>query len=176
MKFLSNISTVEKLCSQHQTHHFKCGKNSLDLFIRKYALINQRADSSQTYVVHQGGMVTGYYSLSFSSVRREEAPLAIQAEMPGNYPIPVMLFARFAVHREFQGQGLGEALLRDAFLRTIAASEIGGLAAILVDAIDEKVVAYYTRYGFIEYPVGDRKLMIPMKDVRAHLSNTPASD
>jgi GNAT superfamily N-acetyltransferase len=120
MKSLSNIETVEKLSSQHQTHHFKCGKNSLDLFIRKYALINQRADSSQTYVVHQGGMVIGYYSLSFSSVRREEAPLEIQAEMPGNYAIPVMLFARFAVHREFQGQGLGEALLRDAFLRTIA--------------------------------------------------------
>jgi GNAT superfamily N-acetyltransferase len=96
--------------------------------------------------------------------------------MPGNYPIPVMLFARFAVHREFQGQGLGEALLRDAFLRTIGASEIGGLAAILVDAIDEKVVAYYTRCGFIECPVGDRKLMISMKDVRANLLNISASD
>jgi GNAT superfamily N-acetyltransferase len=176
MNSLSNISTVEKLSSQHQTHHFKCGKNSLDLFIRKYALINQRADSSQTYVVHQGGVVIGYYSLSFSSVRWEDAPLVIQAETPGNYPIPVMLFARFAVHREFQGQGLGEALLRDAFLRTIGASEIGGLAAILVDAIDEKVVAYYTRYGFIECPVGDRKLMISMKDVRAHLSSTQASE
>jgi GNAT superfamily N-acetyltransferase len=175
MESLANISAVEKLSSHHQTHHFKCGKNSLDLFIRKYALINQRADSSRTYVVHRGCMVIGYYSLSFGSVRREDAPLAIHSEMPGNYPIPVMLFARFAVHREFQGQGLGEALLKDAFLRTVEASEIGGLAAILVDAIDEKVVAYYTRYGFIECPVGDRKLMISMKDVRAHLSGTPAS-
>jgi GNAT superfamily N-acetyltransferase len=176
MNSLLNISLIEKLSSQHQTHHFKCGRNSLDLFIRKHALINQRADSSQTYVVHQDGVVIGYYSLSFSSVRREDAPLAIQAEMPGNYPIPVMLFARFAVHREFQGQGLGQALLKDAFVRTIGASDIGGLAAILVDAIDEKAVAYYRCYGFTECPVGDRKLMIPMKDVRAHLSNNPASN
>lgn len=176
MESLANISRVEKLSSEHQTLHFKCGKNSLDLFIRKYALINQRADSSQTYVVHQDGMVIGYYSLSFSSVRHEDAPLAIQAEMPGSYPIPVMLFARCAVHREFQGQGLGQALLKDAFLRTIGASEIGGLAAILVDAIDDKVADYYRSYGFTDCPAGDRKLMIPMKDVRAHLSNTHASD
>lgn len=176
MKPLSNISPIEKLSSQRQTHLFKCGRNSLDLFIRKHALISQRANSSQTYIVHQDGVVIGYYSLSFSSVGREDAPPAIQAEMPGNYPIPVMLFARFAVHRESQGLGLGQALLKDAFLRTVGASEIGGLAAILVDAIDEKMVAYYRSYGFTECPARERKLMISMKDVRAHLTNTPASD
>jgi GNAT superfamily N-acetyltransferase len=176
MKSLSNVPLIEKLSSQHQTRLFKCGRNSLDLFIRKHALINQHANSSQTYVVQQDGIVIGYYSLSFSSVRWEDAPPAIQAEMPSNYPIPVMLFARFAVHREFQGQGLGQALLKDAFLRTVWASEIGGLAAILVDAIDEKVVAYYRSYGFTECPAGERKLMISMKDVRAHLSNSLASD
>jgi GNAT superfamily N-acetyltransferase len=167
---------VEKLTAHHQTHDFKCGKNSLDLFIRKHALANQRADSSQTYVVHQGGVVIGYYSLVFSSVRWEDAPSAIQAEMPGSYPVPVMLFARFAVHKGLQGQGLGQALLRDAFLRTAEASEIGGLAAILVDAIDDKMVTFYENYGFTECSVGERKLMIAMKDVRAHLSGIPASD
>ncbi len=62
------------------------------------------------------------------------------------------------------------------FSAQLELSEIGGLAAILVDAIDEKVKAYYTRCGFIECPVGDRKLMIAMKDVRSHLSYVPPSD
>jgi GNAT superfamily N-acetyltransferase len=80
-----------------------------------------------------------------------------------------MLFARFAVHKKLQGRGIGKSLLKDAFLRTVEASEIGGLAAILVDAIDDKMAAFYRTYGFIECAVGERKLMIHMKDARASL-------
>jgi GNAT superfamily N-acetyltransferase len=167
-----DISLVEKLAAHHQVRAFKCGKSSLDLFIRKWALVNQRADSSQTYVVHQNDVVMGYYSLAFSSVKQEDAPASIQAEMPANYPVPVMLFARFAVDRELQGKGLGTSLLKDAFLRTAEASEIGGLAAILVDAIDDKMVTFYKKYGFSDCPVAERKLMISIKDVRAHLAGT----
>ncbi|MGH9344191.1 MAG: GNAT family N-acetyltransferase, partial [Terriglobia bacterium] len=134
------LSQVEKLASHHQVQTFKCGKNSLDLFIRKYALSNQRADSSQTYVVHQDNVVVGYYSLAFGSVRLEDSPQSISETMPPSYPVPVMVFARFAVDKKMQSRGIGTALLKDALLRTTAASEIGGLAAILVDAIDDKMV------------------------------------
>jgi GNAT superfamily N-acetyltransferase len=169
VNFPLGISPVEKLTAFHQVRDFKCGKNSLDLFIRKYALLNQRADSSQTYVVHLNQVVMGYYSLVFSSVKQEDSPAAIQESMPANYPVPVMLFARFAVDKTMQGRGIGTALLKDAFLRTVGASEIGGLAAILVDAIDDKMVEFYRNYGFEDCPAGERKLMIAMKDVRAHL-------
>jgi GNAT superfamily N-acetyltransferase len=83
-----------------------------------------------------------------------------------------MLFARFAVDRKLQGRGVGTSLLKDAFLRTVEASEIGGLAAILVDAIDDKMVTFYKNYGFRECPAAERKLMIAIKDVRAHLLGT----
>jgi GNAT superfamily N-acetyltransferase len=164
------ISQVEKLAVHHQVHDFKCGKNSLDLFIRRYALQNQRADSSQTYVVHQDQVVMGYYSLVFGSVKLEDSPAAIRGAMPGSYPVPVMLFARFAVHRKLQGRGIGRALLKDAFLRTVVASEIGGLAAVLVDAIDDSMVSFYKSYGFTECAGGERKLMIAMRNVRASLA------
>jgi len=166
------ISPVEKLAAHHHVRDFKCGKNSLDLFLRKYALANQRADSSQTYVVHLDRVVVGYYSLVFSSIKLEDIPASIQAEMPSNYPVPVMLFARFAVDKKMQGRGIGTALLKDAFLRTVEASEIGGLAAILVDAIDDKMVEFYRKYGFKDCPVGERKLIIAMRGVRDHLSGT----
>lgn len=170
------ISLVEKLALQHQIRDFKCGRNSLDLFIRKYALANQRADSSQTYIVHRDNVVMGYYSLVFSSVKLDETPVAVQVAMPAHYPVPVMLFARFAVDKKEQGRGIGTALLKDAFLRTVEASEIGGLAAILVDAIDDKMMEFYKIYGFKECPAGERKLMIAMKDVRAHLAGVALSD
>jgi GNAT superfamily N-acetyltransferase len=176
MSSLLDISLVEKLTIHHQVSDFKCGKNSLDLFIRKYALVNQRADSSQTYVVHLDNVVMGYYSLVFSSVRQEDSPSPIRAATPANYPVPVMLFARFAVDKKVQGRGIGTALLKDAFLRTIEASRIGGLAAILVDAIDDKMVAFYKNHGFTECPGGERKLMISVKDVRAHLTGICVPD
>jgi GNAT superfamily N-acetyltransferase len=114
----------------------------------------------------------GHYSLVFSSVKQEDAAVSIREAMPANYPAPVMLFARFAVDRKLQGRGVGTSLLKDAFLRTVEASEIGGLAAILVDAIDDKMVTFYKNYGFRECPAAERKLMIAIKDVRAHLLGT----
>jgi len=176
MSHLAGISPVEKLAAHHQVRDFKCGKNPLDFFLRKYALVNQHADSSQTYVVHQGGNVTGCYTLAFSSVKWEDAPQAVQTELPDNYPVPVMLFARFAVDKTMQGRGIGRALLKDAFLRTVAASEIGGLAAIVVDAIDDKIMAFYESYKFTKCPIGERRLMVSIKDVRAWLSGITFPD
>ena len=170
------VSLVEKLATHHQTRDFKCGKNSLDLFIRKHALVNQRADSSQTYVVHHGGVVMGYYSLVFGTVRWEDSPVAMQDELPSVYPVPVMLFARFAVEKKMQGHGIGRALLKDAFLRTIEASQIGGLAAIVVDAIDDKIMAFYESYGFTKCSVAERRLMVSIKDVRSWLSGSMVQD
>jgi GNAT superfamily N-acetyltransferase len=166
------ISLVEKLGAHHRVQAFACGKNSLDLFIRRHALINQRADASQTYVVRMDTLVVGYYTLVFCSVRLEDSPPSIQTSMPPRYPVPAMLFARFAVDKKLQGRGIGTALLKDAFLRTAGAAEIGGLAAIVVDAIDDKMVKFYKGYGFMECPEGERRLMMAIKSVRDHLTGT----
>jgi len=164
------ISVVEKLGAHHRVSAFASGKNSLDLFIRRHALANQRADASQTYVVHMDKVVVGYYTLVFCSVRLEDSPASIQTTMPPKYRIPAMLFARFAVDKKLQGRGVGTALLKDAFLRTAGAAEIGGLAAIVVDAIDDKMVTFYKGYGFTECPSGERRLMMAIKGVRDHLT------
>ena len=118
----------------------------------------------------------GYYSLVFGSIRKEDAPASIQESTPSHYPVPVMLFARFGVDSRMQHRGIGTALLKDAFLRTIEASAIGGLGAILVDAIDDKIMAFYENYGFSRCPIGERRLMVSIKDVRAWLSGLAGSD
>ena len=62
------ISPVEKLTAQHQLKKFRCGENQLDHFLRKHALVNQLAESSQTYVVHRDQVVLGYMTLVFGSI------------------------------------------------------------------------------------------------------------
>lgn len=116
-------------------------------------------------MVHLNGVVAGYYTLSFGSAKPEECPANIADKMP-RYPMGVMIFARFGVDKEYRGTGLAQSLLKDAFLRTIEAAEIGGLKAILLDAINERLIVYYKQYGFIECPAGERRMMIAIQDVR----------
>jgi len=168
MSTTSDIPQIEKLTHLHEVKNFKCGENSLDLFIRRHALKNQLTDSSQTYVAHRNQVVIGYYTLVYGHISLDDCPPSIREGMP-SFPVPVMVFARWAVHKNEQHKGIGRALLKDAFHRTAAAAEIGGLRAILVDAINEKMVTEYKNLGFTECPVGERKLMIPIQDVRASL-------
>jgi len=68
-------------------------------------------------------------------------------------PIPVMVLGRLAIHKDYQQQGLGTALLRDAILRTIQAAEIAGMTALLVHALTEQAKRFYRSRGFMESPL-----------------------
>jgi predicted N-acetyltransferase YhbS len=163
------ISPVEKLTAQHQLKKFRCGENSLDHFLRKHALVNQLAESSQTYVVHRDQEVLGYMTLVFGSIGPEDAPAAVAEAMPKNFPIPVMILARWAVDKHEQNKGIGKGLLKEALLKTLAAAEIAGLRAIVVDAINDKMAAYYKGIGFVECPVGPRKLLMDIEVIRVSI-------
>jgi GNAT superfamily N-acetyltransferase len=167
---VGSLSAVEKLSRRHQVKRFKSGRHSLDLFLKRHALRNQEVDSSQTYVVHCNDCVVGYYSLTVGSVDRLDCAPGITADMPPDYPIPVIMLARLAVDRNEQGRGLGSALLKDAFFRIASAADIVGARAVLVHAIDAEAKAFYEHFEFEEFPDGTLHLMLPMKDVRAMIS------
>ena len=63
-------------------------------------------------------------------------------------PVPIMLLARLAIDRNWQGRGLGRSLLRDAVLRTIQAADIVGIRALLVHAISDEARRFCQYFGF----------------------------
>jgi predicted N-acetyltransferase YhbS len=63
-------------------------------------------------------------------------------------PVPAVLLGRFAVDVDWQGKGLGKDLLRDALVRIAGASEEVGMRAVVVDAKNEGVRAFYQSLGF----------------------------
>jgi GNAT superfamily N-acetyltransferase len=81
------------------------------------------------------------------------------------YPIPVVLLARLAVDVSVAKRGLGAWLLRDAVMRTLAASNTIGVRAMLVHAIDEEARAFYLHHGFEPSPTDPLHLMILIKDI-----------
>jgi len=111
----------------------------------------------------------GYYSIPAGSVSVEEAPARISKGL-ARHPIPVILLARLAVHKEEKGTGLGKALLKDALARIAQAADVVGARAVLVHAIDEQARAFYEHFDFEPSPIDALRLMLLMKDLRKALA------
>lgn len=68
---------VEKLRPTDLVDEFDCEVPELNQFLQRFALINQKANGAQTYVVHHNRRVVGYYSLVVGSVSPEAAPVVV---------------------------------------------------------------------------------------------------
>ena len=157
---------IEKLQRNHGIESFDCNREALNRFLIRYALQNQQAGASQTYVALNEEEVVGYYTLVVGEVEYEDAPERLTKGL-ARHPVPVMLLARLAVASGWQCKGLGAGLLKDAMLRTIQAADIAGIRAFAVHAKDEQAKAFYERFDFLPSPVDPNHLFRLMKDVRA---------
>lgn len=70
---------------------------------------------------------------------------------------------------QYQGQGLGSALLKDALLRTLNAASIAGIRAVLLHAISDEAKRFYEKAGFSASPVDPMTMMITLTDVEKAL-------
>ena len=162
------IGAPEALNAEHDLSAFDSGEPALDDWLRKRALANERSGASRTYVIAVGDRVVGFYCLATGSVAKQAATGHIRRNMPE--PIPVMVIGRLAIDRDFQGRGLGKALLRDAALRTLQAAAIAGMRAILLHAISEHAKLFYVHCGFSESPLDPMTMMISIADAERILS------
>jgi len=163
-----SFTAVRKLDASHEVDAFDCGKEPLNRFLQRHALVDQKAGSAQTYVVCREQRVAGYYSLAVGAVEHADAPGRVGKGLV-RHPIPVMLLARLAIDRAEQGKGLGKALLKDALLRTAQAAEIAGIRALLVHAKDDEARAWYEQFDFEPSPTDPYHLFLLMKDLRTLL-------
>jgi GNAT superfamily N-acetyltransferase len=159
---LGEIGPPEKLSVEHDLSSFDSGEPALDEWLRRRAGQNEASGASRTYVVCAGWKVVGYYTLAAGGITHAGATGRIRRNMPD--PVPVMVLGRLAVDKTVHGKGIGIGLLRDAVLRTVRASEIAGIRAILVHAISDAAKRFYERYGFVASPVDPMTVMIPVAE------------
>lgn len=164
----------QPLAAHHSLDAFTCGEPSLDDWLRRRALKNQASGSSRTYVVVEDEAVVAYYCLAAGAVSHAEAPSGLKRNRPD--PIPVIVLGRLAIHSHFQQRGLGTALVRDAFLRTLQAADVAGVAAILVHAISEDARRFYLSRGFLESPIDPMTLCLPLTLLRQGLKGVSVQD
>lgn len=159
------LSAPVLLSEAHDLALFESGHDSLDEWLRRRARANQVSGASRTYVVCEGERVIGYYCLSSGALAVSDAPGAIRRNMPD--PVPMAVLGRLAIDRNWQGKGIGTALLQDAVLRTSQAAHIMGIRGLLVHAISEEAKAFYERYGFTASPANPMTLVLSLKIAQA---------
>lgn len=157
---------IEKLTRKHAVDAFDCGEEPLNRFLVRYALPNSQANASQTYVGLSGENVFGFYTLVVGEVAYEGAPDRLTKGL-ARHPVPIMLLARLAVEKDWQGKGVGAGLLRDAILRTLRAANIAGIRAFTVHAKDDRARAFYRHFGFVESASDPLHLFALVKDLRS---------
>ncbi len=162
---MSETRSIEKLRREHVLEAFDCGQPDLNGWLLKHALQNQGANSAQTYIGLVDDVVTGYYSLAVGQVEYADSPERLQKGL-AKHPVPIMLLARLAVHKDWQKKGIGRALLRDATIRTIQAADIAGIRALAVHAKDDDAKRYYEQFDFIASPTDPLHLFVLLKDLR----------
>ena len=131
----------------------------------KHALQNQGSNAAQTYAGFENGVIVGYYSLAVGQAEYTDSPARLQKGL-ARHPIPIMLLARLAVHKDWQQKGIGRALLRDAVLRTLQAADIAGIRALVVHAKDDGTKRYYEQFDFAPSPTDPLHLSVLLKDIR----------
>ena len=159
------LSPPSLLEDDHLLGDFDCGNATLNNWLRRYAMQNQRANSAKTFVVCVNNHVVGFYSLAVGSIEHEIANKRIIKGL-ARHPIPVMILARLAVDLNYQDKKVGSGLLKDALLRTLEASEHAGIRAVFVHAKDEKARDFYTHFDFEPSPIDPLKLMLLLKDIQ----------
>lgn len=166
---LPQLLAPEPLAANHDVSRFSNGVHlSLDQWLRERAQSSEGL-SARTYVVcgrEEPARVVGYFSISAALEQRNALTSArLRRGMPEQ--VSLLLIGRLAVDAQWQGRGLGSALLTDALRRCLAASEIAGVRGVIAHAIDDAAVEFYVRHGFVHALLGERVMLMPIETVRS---------
>jgi GNAT superfamily N-acetyltransferase len=88
------------------------------------------------------------------------------------YPIPILLMARFAVDKDYQGQGVGKGLFKDALKRCLSVAKEAGVRAFMTHAKDEEARSLYLRFGMLECSTNLLHVYFLMKDVERFVAGS----
>jgi ribosomal protein S18 acetylase RimI-like enzyme len=126
---------------------FDCGSSSLNSFYKKHLAAQSDMNLLKAHIAvnMETGRTIGFVTLSSSELDTEGVGIDARYSK-----VPFVRIGRLAVDKEFQGQGLGEALVAHAMLIAVRMSEMIGVSGVFVDAVPS-AVGFYEKYGFSEF-------------------------
>ena len=172
MKPSSSFIKLDKFV--HNRRAFDCGEGELNHFLQQYAAAHRRRGTSITMVLpdrEDESAICAWYTLTHVSMDKSTLPKELAKQLP-SYPIPFTLLAQLAVHRDLQGQGIGETALIKALDYIYKANLLIPSWAVVADALNDSVQGFYEKLGFraTNYPGHRVRLFLPMTEVEGMLA------
>jgi GNAT superfamily N-acetyltransferase len=164
------LSGPEPLTAAHDVSQFSCGKPSLDRWLKIRALSNQEKGFTAVLVVHEANRVIGYYGLAPTAILPSVLPRSIRTGQPPN-PVPCLLLGQLATDQSWIGKGVGTGLLRHALQRCVAAAELVGGRALIVNAVDIEAADFWARRGFSPSKDDPQVLFRSIADIAASIAS-----
>jgi GNAT superfamily N-acetyltransferase len=140
------------ITQNHLLSQFRSGEETLDNWLKERAINNLDIGASRTYVVCplNSLQVVGYYAVCMGQILNREVIGSMRRNMPQQ--IPAVILGRLAIDKQWQGKGLGGALLRDAVERACRASKEVSARLMIVHALSLEAEKFYAHYGFVRLP------------------------
>ncbi len=159
----------------HNRKSFDCGTEVLNTFLQQFAVRHRESGISKTMVLpsrENETSICAYYTLSHTEIKRQTLPQSMARSLP-HYPVPVMLIAQLAVHKESQGYGLGKVSLIRALRHSWEVNLHLPSYAVVVDALSDEIKGFYEQYGFqtLDDHNHRTRLFLSMKTVAQLLNN-----
>src|SRR5205085_10738683 len=94
----------EPLRRRHSLDEFRCGEDSLDVWLQRYARQAENDGSARVYVTTDGtDQVVGYYAIAAGSVHADDATARLLRGQ-ARRDLPILLLARLAAAKGHQRQ------------------------------------------------------------------------
>ena len=155
----------------HDRSAFSCGFAAMDRYLRTGVTQDIRRKFVTCFVALSESRVIGYYTLSSLHVLPVHDPGAKRTPPT----IPATYIKAVAVDKNFQGRGIGTAMMIDAFRRALQASAIVASHMIILDVLQHgetgRRAEFYERMGFkaLKDPENPHRMYLRLKDIRASL-------
>ncbi|OAI48873.1 hypothetical protein AYO45_03990 [Gammaproteobacteria bacterium SCGC AG-212-F23] len=159
---------IEALEKKHKKDNFDCGVDALNQYLKTRASQDSKKNVAGVYVLtsQDSEQVLGFYTLSSIGIFPGELPDELVKKLPRYPTLPGILLGRLARDKKLQGENIGLYLLMDALKRSLTVAYQIGIVAVIVDAKDERAVAFYKKYGFIAFSENDKRLFLPLSTIK----------
>lgn len=150
---------IELLSGHHDRKTFDCGEPSLNDWLVRMALQQQRKNYARTRVAIDPSApdkILGYSTLLVHEIDTEHFPS--DRSLPKR--LPCVLLGRLAVDRGAQGRKIGHLLLMDAVERTRTTIAEAAGVGLMAEALNERAVAFYRGYGFEPFRDDPQRLVL----------------
>jgi len=160
---------------------FDCGDDSLNEYLRRYAVRDRRRMFGVTYVAvcHQPKRIIGYFTLANTSIPREGLPEELLKGLPKYQGLPAFLLGRLAVDKHLHGKGIGELLLSHCLEYCLVIAKCSGARYLIAD-VKPDAVGWYERYNFREIKGGRtaawKKMFLDLKVANSAIDHRAAAN